>query len=60
LDPDYSLEIHLATDSEGFPIGKIVKYQILDTYPITGLEGLPHTGTTTSWDDSEIYATFTD
>ncbi|MEA5077960.1 MAG: hypothetical protein VB013_05270 [Anaerolineaceae bacterium] len=59
-DPGYSLEIHLATDPEGFPTGKAVKYQILDTYPIPGLEGLPRTGTTTSWDDGEIYATFTD
>jgi hypothetical protein len=59
-DTGYSLEIHLANDPSGFPTGKTVTYEILGDYPITGLEGLPQTGSTTSWDDGEIYATFTD
>lgn len=59
-DPGYSLEIRLASDPAGFPLGKTVTYEILDDYPIPGLAGLPRTGSTTSWDDGEIYATFTD
>jgi hypothetical protein len=58
--PGYSLEIYLGDDPSVFAIDKAVSYSILGDYPITGLEDMPATGTTLSWDDGSVYATFTD
>jgi hypothetical protein len=58
--PGYSLEVYLGEDASVFPLGMEVTYTILGDYPIEGLEGLPVTASTTSWEDGRIYATFTD
>jgi hypothetical protein len=59
-EPGYSLEVHLADDPSVFPLGETVSYTILRDTPIPGWTDLPLTGTTTSWEDGEVYATFTD
>lgn len=59
-EPGYSLEIYLGDDPSVFALDKAVSYTIMGDYPITGLEDLPATGSTLSWDDGSVYATFTD
>lgn len=59
-EPGYSLEIYLGDDPSVFALDKAVSYTILGDYPIAGLEDMPATGTTLSWDDGNVYATFTD
>lgn len=54
----YSLEVYLGPEGD-FPLGETVTYEILGEYPIPGFD-IPQTGTTISWDDGAIYATFTD
>jgi hypothetical protein len=54
----YSLEVYLGPVGE-FPLGETVTYEILGVYPIPGFD-IPRTGSTTSWDDGAVYATFTD
>jgi hypothetical protein len=58
-EPGYSFEVTMGSNTEEFPLGQTVTYTIIGTYPVTGLT-ISQTGTTTSWDDGEIYATFTD
>jgi hypothetical protein len=55
----YSLEVRLTDGTETHLLGQQVTYEILGSYPIAGFP-IPQTGTTTSWDDGAIYATFTD
>ncbi|NSW53934.1 MAG: hypothetical protein HPY85_15645 [Anaerolineae bacterium] len=54
----YSLEVYLGADGE-FPLGETVTYEIVGAYPIAGF-GIPQSGSTVSWYDGDIYATFTD
>jgi hypothetical protein len=58
-EPGWSFEVTMGSNVEEFPLGQTVTYTIVGTYPVTGLT-IAQTGTTTSWDDGEIYATFTD
>lgn len=58
-EPGYSFEVTMGSNTEEFPLGQTVTYTIISTYPVTGLT-IAQTGTTVSWDDGEIYATFTD
>lgn len=59
-EPGYSLEIYLGDDPSVFALDKAVSYTILGDYPIAGLEDMPATGSTLSWDDGNVFATFTD
>jgi hypothetical protein len=58
-EPGYSLEVYLGSYSDGFPLGEEVTYEIVGIYPIPGFD-FPKTGSTTSWDDGDVFATFTD
>jgi hypothetical protein len=57
-DDEYAFEVTMGSDPSVFPVGQTVTYTLLD-WPVDGLT-IAQTGTTTSWDDGEIYATFFD